>query len=96
MPNLIQFLAHIHFLQSKFLERLAVGDREENDDFDSAAAAQEKAEPEARSIDNTVPQAQDPAVASYTFNDVMAICKHISARIVKRPDVTTCGHASSR
>jgi hypothetical protein len=47
----------------------------------SAAAAQEQAEPEARGIDNAAPQVQDPAVTFYAYNDVMAIFKDISARI---------------
>jgi hypothetical protein len=55
--------------------------------FTSAAAAQEEAEPEARSIDNAVPQAQDPALASYSYNDVMVICKDISGHIVRQPNL---------
>jgi hypothetical protein len=59
---------------------------EEVDDIGGADAAQECAEPEPRSINNDVPQAQDPAEASYSSSNVMTICKNIASLIMERPD----------
>jgi hypothetical protein len=66
---------------------LLMDDRSVAEDFDNAAAAEEEAEPEAISIDSAAPQAQDPALASYSYNDIMAICKDISGHIVRQPDL---------
>jgi hypothetical protein len=64
---------------------LVMDDGSVAEDFDSALALQE-AESEARGIDNAVPQAQDPAVTSCSYNDVMAICKDLSVQIMRQPD----------
>jgi hypothetical protein len=47
----------------------------------NAAAAEEEAEREAMSIDSAAHQVQDPALRSYSYKDLMAICKDISATL---------------